>query len=398
MRCSQPFQRTSKPIIELDRVTKYYAIYNSPFHRLKEVFTKRNYHQIHCALHEVTLRVYPGEGVGIIGDNGAGKSTLLQIVAGTITPSSGSVKRRGNVLAILELGIGFHPELSGIENIFNYARLLGYSEGKIKRVLPEIIEFAELGDFVKCPVKTYSSGMLMRLAFSLIVHLNPDVLVIDEALSVGDVGFQKKCIDYILNYRKCGGTLLFCSHALYQVSRISDRVIWLDKGRVRMEGNPEEVISAYEWYVLKREREAENNRRQEKGNLSSNNIVKVEKFYIQNRPPIKRGDDISFVVKVAAIRDNVAYHVALSIKVPTGWGVFVAATHFDNMKALRGDKIIRIKFPKVPLLGGYYYAVVRILDNSGMVLFDQKEIGPFYIERTHGEIGTCYLPHHWEIT
>ncbi len=383
------------PVLELTKVSKAYPLYKNPRDRLKEFFFRKKYHTDFIALKNIDLVITRGESLGIIGDNGAGKSTLLQIVSGILAPSSGKVVCRGKVLAILELGIGFHPELTGRENIFNYASILGYDTDFVKDRYEAILQFAELGEFIDQPIKTYSSGMLMRLAFSLLANLEPDILVIDEALAVGDLAFQKKCIDKILEYKRKGGTLLFCSHSLYHVSRVSDRVIWIDKGQIKMDGQPEDVIAAYEWYVLEKER----NKTKSSEDLCavSDNIVKIVRFDLETQGPIKRGDDLVFCVETSAVSSSTPYHLAVSIKVPNGWGVYVAATHFDKMKPIVGSRTVRLLFPKVPLLGGNYFAVARLFDDTGMLLYDEKEIEIFSLEKKHGEIGTCYLEHHWEI-
>ncbi len=383
-------------ILKLIKVSKVYPLYQKPRDRLKEFFFRKKYHTDFVALKDINLTIRKGESLGIIGDNGAGKSTLLQIISGILPPSSGKVIRKGKVLAILELGIGFHPELTGRENIFNYANILGYDSNSVKAKLESIIDFAELGNFIDQPIKTYSSGMLMRLAFSLLANLEPDVLVIDEALAVGDLAFQKKCIDKIIEYRRKGGTLLFCSHSLYHVSRVSDRVIWIDKGRIRMEGHPEETISAYEWYVLEKERSK--SKSTEFVSSVNNNVVQITRFELETKENLKRGDDLIFRVETSAVNQSTPYHLAVSIKVPTGWGVYVAATHFDNIKPIVGNRVIRLYFPQVPLLGGNYFAVARLLDDSGMILYDEKEIELFSLEKKHGEIGTCYLEHYWEVS
>lgn len=388
---------SSDYILSLTNISKAYRLYVKPSDRLKELFFRKPYHRNFMALKNVSLSLRKGESLGIIGDNGAGKSTLLQIIAGTLAPSSGTVEVRGKTLAILELGIGFHPELTGRENVFQYGHLLGYDRGYLEEKFPAIERFAELGEFIDQPLKTYSSGMTMRLAFSVVACLEPDIMIIDEALAVGDVYFQKKCIDRILDFKKSGGTLLFCSHALYQVTRVSDRVIWIKNGEIWMDGDPEEVVAAYEWELLERERrKAETYEAARIENPHA--VVKIVDFFLENHTPLKRGSDLVFHIKTKASVENIPYHLAVSIKAPTGWGIYVAATHFDGMEPLFGSRDVTLYFPKVPIIGGHYYAHARIFDDKGLMLYDEKRIENFNLEKVHGEIGSCYLEHTWNIS
>lgn len=383
-------------ILKLENISKIYRLYGKPSDRLKEIFFQKPYHRDFVALRNVSLSLRKGESLGIIGDNGAGKSTLLQIIAGTLTPSSGRVEVKGKVLAILELGIGFHPELTGRENVFQYGQILGYERSYLEEQFPDIETFAELGEFIDQPLKTYSSGMTMRLAFSVVACLEPDIMIIDEALAVGDVYFQKKCIDRIMDFRKAGGTLLFCSHALYQVTRVSDRVIWIKNGEIWMDGDPEEVVAAYEWELLERERrKAEAS--ESAGAREAAALVKITEFSLENNAPLRRGSDLIFRIRTEAVSDSVRYHLAVSIKAPTGWGIYVAATHFDGMEPLTGSRSVILKFPKVPMIGGHYYAHARVFDDEGLMLYDEKRINGFQLEKVHGEIGSCYLEHLWTV-
>ncbi|MBF0536999.1 MAG: ABC transporter ATP-binding protein [Nitrospirae bacterium] len=197
------------------------------------------------ALDRVTFDVEAGQTLGIIGENGSGKSTLLKILARTLTPTSGKVDVKGMVSALLELGSGFHPELSGLENIYFYASLLGIARATIKKKVNDIIAFSEIGDFINYPLKTYSTGMFVRLAFSVATLIDPDILIIDEALSVGDQYFQKKCLDKMIDFKDTGKTILFCSHDMYQIKIFCTRTIWLHHGKMMMIGQTQDVVNAY---------------------------------------------------------------------------------------------------------------------------------------------------------
>src|SRR5438874_7395995 len=236
-------------------LTKQYDIYPRPIDRVFEAITRRPRHTVFPALQDVTFEVERGETIGIIGQNGAGKSTLLKLLCSVTRPTSGTIEARGTIASILELGTGFHPEFSGRDNAALNAAILGLSPAEVKRRLPAILEFSELGTFLDRPVKTYSSGMYMRLAFSVAVNANPDILVIDEALAVGDGHFQKKCVDKIREFQEEGKTILFCSHALYLVNTICRRTLWLDHGRVMRYGPTLDVTHEYETFLLQRDRE-----------------------------------------------------------------------------------------------------------------------------------------------
>src|ERR1700756_180759 len=235
-------------------LTKQYDIYRRPIDRLIEAVTRRPRHTVFPALQDVTFDVECGETIGIIGQNGAGKSTLLKLLCSVTRPTSGLLETRGSIASILELGTGFHPEFNGRENASLNAAILGLSPAEMKQRLPAILEFSELGTFLDRPVKTYSSGMYMRLAFSVAVNVNPDILVIDEALAVGDGHFQKKCVDKIREFQSAGRPILFCSHALYYISQICRRTLWLDHGNVMRYGPSVDVVHEYETFLLQRDR------------------------------------------------------------------------------------------------------------------------------------------------
>jgi ABC-type polysaccharide/polyol phosphate transport system ATPase subunit len=234
-------------LIRFQEVSKSYPIYDSPSDRLKELATvnRRRYHKDFWALRDVTFEVPRGETFCIVGENGSGKSTLLQIVAGILAPSSGTVEVNGRVSALLELGSGFNPEFSGRDNVYLNASILGFSSAQVDRIYKQIEDFAEIGDFILQPVKTYSSGMLVRLAFAVAIHVDPEILIVDEALAVGDVYFRQRCLRKVHELRNRGITILFVSHSTGDVKAIGDRAMWLDGGRVRELGPADAVVSKY---------------------------------------------------------------------------------------------------------------------------------------------------------
>jgi lipopolysaccharide transport system ATP-binding protein len=234
-----------EPALRLRAVGKRYRMYRSDLDRLLEIVTGRPRHQDVTALSGIDLTVGHGEVLGIVGRNGAGKSTLLKLIAGMLPASEGSIDIQGRVGAILELGAAFHPEMSGRENVYLKAAIAGLTRAEIDALMPEIAAFADIGAFIERPVKTYSSGMSARLAFAVATAIDPDILIIDEALSVGDGAFARKSFDRIMAFRDAGKTILFCSHSLYHVEAICNRAVWIDQGRIRREGSPAAVLADY---------------------------------------------------------------------------------------------------------------------------------------------------------
>jgi lipopolysaccharide transport system ATP-binding protein len=232
--------------IAVENLHKDFRIYTRPQDRLRELILRRPQHKLFHVLQDISFSVLEGKSLGIIGDNGAGKSTLLKLLVGTLQPTSGSITIKGQVAALLELGAGFHPEFSGRRNIYLNASLLGVPNDDIGALENDIIEFSELREFIDRPVKTYSSGMYVRLAFSIATMVRPDVLVIDEALSVGDIAFQKKCIQRMNEFREQRKTMVFCSHSMYHVQELCDAAIWLERGRIREMGDSEHIVGLYE--------------------------------------------------------------------------------------------------------------------------------------------------------
>lgn len=234
-------------VIKTENLGKSYRLYGDNASRLKEAIDpfRRKRHTVHHALSGINLEIHKGETVGIIGVNGSGKSTLLKILTGVVTPSEGTLKVEGKLSALLELGAGFNPEYSGLENIYLNGTMMGFSTEEMKTRVPEIVAFADIGDFINQPVKTYSSGMFARLAFSVAISVNPDILVVDEALSVGDIFFQTKCFKKFEEFRQAGKTILFVSHDLSSINRYCSRAILLNKGKMIGDGTPKEIIDLY---------------------------------------------------------------------------------------------------------------------------------------------------------
>lgn len=248
-------------VISVNNVSKIYPLYDKPVDRLKETLslTHKIYHKDFYALENINFNIKKGETVGIVGTNGSGKSTILKIITGVLNPTEGSVHVDGKISALLELGAGFNMEYTGIENLYMNGTLMGYTREEMDAKIPEILEFADIGDFVYQPVKTYSSGMFVRLAFALSVTVEPEVMIVDEALSVGDAFFQAKCFSKLEEIKLRGTTILFVSHDMLSVKKLCNRAIWIEKGHVRMDGDASEVCEAYLSMQIE-----ENNRQKQK--------------------------------------------------------------------------------------------------------------------------------------
>lgn len=242
-----------EPVIEASGLGKTYRLYGNPYHQLLEKlpWNKRPRHREVRALQDVTFAVHPGECMGLVGTNGAGKSTLLKVLSGTTFPTAGSYTVRGRVTSLLELGAGFHMGFTGRENIFMNAAMMGFSRQEAQRKYQEIVDFSELGEFIHAPVRTYSSGMAARLGFSVAVATEPDLLIIDEVLAVGDMNFRRKCVDKIFDYKRRGKSIFFCSHSLYDVRQICERAIWMRQGRIQLLADAVTVTNEYATYENK---------------------------------------------------------------------------------------------------------------------------------------------------
>lgn len=242
----------SKKVIQIKHLEKMYKLYDKPSDRLRESlgFSKKKLYREHYALRDISFDVHEGECVGIIGTNGSGKSTILKIITGVLSPTAGNVEVDGRISALLELGAGFNGEYSGLENVYLNGTMLGFSKEEIDRRLDSILEFADIGDFINQPVKTYSSGMFVRLAFAVAINIDPEILIVDEALSVGDVFFQAKCYHKFEEFKKQGKTILFVSHDLGSIVKYCDRVVLLNQGVMLDQGSAKEMVDMYKQLLV----------------------------------------------------------------------------------------------------------------------------------------------------
>ena len=299
--------------IRVENISKLYKLYDNPRDRLKESLglTKEKLYKEHYALHDVSFDIQRGETVGIIGTNGAGKSTVLKIITGVLNPTQGQVEVNGRISALLELGAGFNMEYTGIENVYLNGTMIGFSKEEIDAKLQDILDFADIGDFVYQPVKTYSSGMFVRLAFAVAINIDPEILIVDEALSVGDVFFQTKCFKKFEEFKKLGKTILFVSHDLGSISRYCDRVVLLNKGTKMAEGTPKEMVSLYKRLLVGQEALVEEELEQN-GKDSRPDIPKTEnglwKENYQINPNLKEeGNKKAEIIDFAIIDENDCY-------------------------------------------------------------------------------------------
>ncbi len=354
------------------------------------------------ALDGVSLELRRGESLGVIGENGAGKSTLLKIIAGVIKPSRGQCQVQGRVSALLELGSGFHPEYTGLENIDLAAALLGLSAAQIRAKRDEIIAFADIGEHIDQPIKHYSSGMVVRLGFAVATALEPELLITDEVLAVGDESFQKKCIRWIENFLGNGGTLLLCSHSMYHIQKLCQRAIWLHHGESRQIGNATEVTQAYLAYHEQKEAAAK---------------AAARALRAQERPPqgayaiveLRLEDDLgraletvphggSFRVSGIAYSDDGRVPVVVVGMVRAdGTPLYGVLSDIDGFRPAPIDAHhfrFAIRFHDLPALPGNYAIRAHAMDPEALRLFDTWEI-ELRVSGDSREVGLCRLPHTW---
>ncbi len=295
--------------ISVQNVTKLYKLYDKPSDRFKESLglTKKKNYREHYALHDLDFDIKKGECVGIIGTNGAGKSTILKIITGVLNPTGGKVTINGRISALLELGAGFNMEYTGIENVYLNGTMIGFTREEIDAKLEDILNFADIGDFVNQPVKTYSSGMFVRLAFAVAINIEPEILIVDEALSVGDVFFQAKCYRKFEEFKQMGKTILFVSHDLGSISKYCDRAILLNKGRKVQEGKPNDIIDLYKKVLVGHEEQLDNPEDdiQNKSNGDLNDKTKLWKEHISINPKLSEyGDKDAEIIDFAIVDDS----------------------------------------------------------------------------------------------
>lgn len=399
-------------IIQIDQLVKSYKLYEKPLDRLKESILpiKKKYHTEFNALDGVSIKVKKGDAIGILGKNGSGKSTLLKIITGVLSPTSGVVQIKGKVSAILELGAGFNPEYSGRENILLNGLMMGFSREEMDGKIEGIIEFADIGNFIEQPVKIYSSGMFARLAFAVAISVEPDILIVDEALAVGDTRFQTKCIDKMKELKNSGTTILFVSHATEQIKRFCNKAVWLKDGKVEAEGESSEIVDIYEDY-MKYGYEVNINQLDNEDQVSSlpedfvvpvntdivSSIIKVE----INGRKFKTFDELVVEVQYEVYEFIPDLLIGVAIYTPDREYIFGPNTHLENVNIPNSIGRHKIKYiiNELPLLSGSYCVDVGLFNNEGIVCLDYKEsITDFIVTNKYISEGLIYMKHRWEVS
>ncbi len=405
---------STKPAIRVQDLSKTYKIYGNPYHRILESMPWNKGQTRHRAVHalkDINFEVGHGTCVGLIGGNGAGKSTMLKILTGTSFPSHGEYEIQGHVASLLELGAGFHTGFSGRENIYMNAALMGFTRKETKKKFEEILDFSELGDFIDAPLRTYSSGMVCRLGFAVAVASDPDILIIDEILAVGDMHFQRKCVDKIFDYKRRGKTMLFCSHSLYDVRQICDQAIWLKGGQIEMHADSVTVTNEYATY---------------ENQLSEAQEVTPWDDLPEGEAPIvvDRSDDYARIVSADLVdpktgekcnafdsHDPVAVRVhikngklyeplqlAIGFTRRDGTLCFAPHTGIDGDVLEFQEGVVTMVIPEMRLLSGEFIVPVYLLDKNGVHRFHELPCTEnLIIKNRNKELGLFYSDRKWEV-
>lgn len=394
--------------IDAQNLGKTFQLYDRPIDRLKQMIMRgrRRYYREFVALKDVSFELRKGEVLGLVGRNGAGKSTLLQLICGTLTPSGGRVAVHGRVAALLELGAGFNPDFTGHENIYLNASILGLSKAEIDDRYDAIVEFSGIADFIHQPVKTYSSGMYVRLAFSIATSVNPDVLIIDEALSVGDGAFARKSFDRIMQLRDHGATILFCSHSMYQIEALCTRAIWLERGAVQQLGSPASVVAAYQSF-LDREM-AQVNATAPQVIASPKGHARIEKVRTKVDETVGTSLEVRSGQQILAVTVGFASDptlpspvVAVTLNGPDGRILASSSTQADGLLLVRdafGRGTATIEFPQIPLLKGEYCVWAFLLSENGIHIYDTAaNVATLHFSQQTLEQGVVSLKHTWQM-
>jgi lipopolysaccharide transport system ATP-binding protein len=398
-------------VIQLRQVSKTYTHYSHGFDRLVELITHRTHHQAFMALQPMDLTIHQGQVVGIIGDNGAGKSTLLKVIAGTLRADlGGQCEVKGRVAALLELGGGFHPEMTGRENVYLSCTMIGLALAEINQLYEKIVDFSGITEFIDQPVKTYSSGMFVRLAFSVATCVEPDILIIDEALSVGDGAFARRSFNRIMQFKQAGKTILFCSHALYQVEAICDRVIWLEQGQVKQDGLPSQVVAAYtEAISLANKTFLPTSASNSSPKVASIPVegtahftdIKVSVDGITGRQleALSLESELSLTIAFASDPNLPTPSVGLLVTQVDGRVITSAGTQHDGLTIERdphGNAKVRVQFPRLALLKGEYWLDVYLLCESAIHVYDKAtNIAQIQVHQRGLEQGVVSLSRRW---
>ncbi|MBU9736567.1 ABC transporter ATP-binding protein [Diplocloster agilis] len=406
------------PAVVINNITKIYKLYEKPSDRFKEAFSIRHnhHHKEFFALDNVNFLIQPGETVGIVGRNGSGKSTLLKILTGVLTPSSGTIMINGKVSALLELGAGFNMDFTGIENIYLNGTIMNISKEEMTKRIDDIIAYADIGDYINQPVRTYSSGMFVRLAFAVAINVDPDILIVDEALAVGDVRFQLKCMEKFVEFMNQGKTILFVSHDINSIKRFCNRTIWLNNGKLIMDGDTDEVTDKYIDFI-KSEKPIELFFKQEDASVEDNfykydKEIKLSEGQIADIIDLKmynqQGEEISDIKHGETVRLKIIYYVndismkeaVLGIAIRSVDDEYICGlnTKLDSFDISwkKGLNECTLIYNKFNLTGGSYYFDAAIFDKTATVNIEYKsKIKSFFVKMDYIAEGVVVLNHKW---
>ena len=389
--------------IRVKNISKKYKIYNSEKNRLGQIINpfNKNTQKEFIALNNISFDVNEGEILGIIGSNGSGKSTLLKILAGVCFKTSGELFIKGKVVSILELGTGFNNELTGIENIYLNASIMGIGKEEINKIKDDIINFADIGEFINYPIKTYSSGMYARLAFAVAIHVNPDILIVDEILSVGDIEFQNKCMDKFKEFKSLGKTIIYVSHGLDAVQNYCERAIWLEKGEIKEIGSAIEVVEKYYKNILELDNGAE----------SKNCFVKLSDVLICEKKNVYQyNDSITFNIKYEVLDEDISTP-GITVEMKRAYTKPCEFRHMDQFICSinsnvddflipwnLGENNIKLTFKNLMLKGGVYYINIIFSESQNLISLESIENAmSFTINSERKSSGFVFLKEEWRV-
>lgn len=385
--------------VEVEGVVKRYPLFARRRDRAAAFLGRTGGLTYKTALADVSLQARAGEAIGIIGENGSGKSTLLRLVAGISTPDAGRVRAVQPVSAILELGLGFHPEFTGRENAELYGALIGVPEATMRERLSEVLAFADLGEAIDQPLRTYSSGMAARLAFAVATHVEPRVLVVDEALAVGDGAFQKKCIERMIRFKSEDRTVLFCSHAMYLVAEFCGRALWLHDGRVAAAGITQDVVHAYEDYLRHRGAPADDQGLGERA--AAGRLAWVRELRLEPEDGrVAPGDPVAVRLAIRREASDIPLHVAVTFENERGLVLGAFATKWDGCDPLPAGRQVELtlRLPACPFTRGDLDVTAIVADGTGLQVYDQMILRQaLRVSPRRWEPGLVHAEHLWEI-
>lgn len=397
----------AETILEAKHLSKLYKLYDKPSDRVKESLSlrKKSYHKDYYALKDINFSIQKGETIGVVGKNGSGKSTLLKILTEVLTPTEGELSINGKVAALLELGAGFNGEYTGLKNIYLNGSIMGISHSEMEKRVEDIVKFADIGDYIYQPVKLYSSGMFVRLAFSVATHVEPDILIIDEALAVGDVRFQLKCMDKFLEFKEKGVTIIYVSHDINSIKRFCDRTLWINEGKLEADGLTDEVTDMYLDYLKTLDAPEVSETQENEEYSSTAEIAEVVKLTLVNEngeevSKIRHGQKARVVIDYF-VNDNTIKEPVLGVAILRVDNLYICGvnTLLDHVKIpwKKGMNRVVLNYDKMNLVGGSYYFDVALYDQTATVPFDYRtKYKDFFVDMPYIAEGISILDHKWQ--